>query len=81
MSEIRELAWKSHLSFKSCMFLLKIIIIIDMTVLEERVRYVWNANTDTVRTCYFHPQLVIQVLKFQKASQMAQQVSVFNTQV
>lgn len=56
-----------------------------MTVLEERVRYVWNANTDTVRTCYFHPQLVIQVLKFQKtkggASQMAQQESVFNTQV
>lgn len=56
-----------------------------MTVLEERVWYVWNANTDTVRTCCFHPQLVIQVLKFQKtkrgASQMAQQVSVFNTQV
>lgn len=52
-----------------------------MTVLEERVRYVWNANTDTVRTCYFHPQLVIQVLNFQKTSQMAQQVSVFNTRV
>lgn len=52
-----------------------------MTVLEERVWYVWNANTDTVRTCYFHPQLVIQVLKFQKTSQMAQQISVFNTQV
>lgn len=46
--------------------------IIDMTVLEERVWYVWNANTDTVRTCCFHPQLVIQVLKFQKKQKRGQ---------